>query len=335
MRNILVTGGAGFIGANFVKYWLKQYNQDKITVLDALTYAGNLKNLESISHLPNYKFIHGNILDPLLLDRLFIEFEFDTVVHFAAETHVDRSISGPEDFVKTNVMGTYLLLETAKRAWSNTKMHYHFHHVSTDEVYGSLDRDGHPFTETSPYAPSSPYSASKAASDHMVQAYYRTYNFPVTRSNCSNNYGPYQHLEKFIPTVIRSCLEWKPIPVYGDGSNNRDWLHVEDHCKAIDSILQKGKMGETYNIGGNHEISNLELANEICHIMDRVKPMDVPHSSLISLVKDRPGHDWRYAVDISKIKTQLGFSLEIKFNDGLTKTINHYLALYESSVAYS
>lgn len=323
-RTVLVTGGAGFIGVNFVHYWMKQHPGDKIIVLDALTYAGNKNNLPMQSS-SNYLFIHGSILDSSLLTHLFKEETIDTVIHFAAETHVDRSIHHPEDFLKTNVMGTYCLLETVLRAWPKNNNSYRFHHISTDEVYGSLNADDSPFTENSIYKPNSPYSASKAASDHLVRAYYHTYQLPITISHCSNNYGPYQHPEKFIPTVIRSCHNWKPIPIYGNGSNIRDWLHVEDHCSAIDLILQYGKIGETYNIGGNHEISNSELVNHICQIMDCIQPKNQSYQSLISFVDDRPGHDWRYAIDISKIKSELSFTPTIKFTDGIIATIQHYL----------
>ena len=328
MRNILVTGGAGFVGANFIHYWLNRHAKDKITVLDDLTYAGNLENLETVSSSPNYRFIKGNILDLSLLSAIFSEQEIDTVIHFAAESHVDRSILNPGDFMSTNVMGTHALLLTALKFWTKMKNNHRFHHVSTDEVYGSLSLNDLPFTENSSYAPNSPYAASKAASDHLARAYYQTYNFPVTISHCSNNYGPYQHLEKFIPTVIRSCIEWQPIPIYSDGSNIRDWVHVEDHCSAIELILQKGKTGDTYNIGGNNEISNLALANKICHRMDKIRPMKKSYHSLISFVKDRLGHDWRYAVDTFKIKSQLGFFPKIKFETGLLNTINHYVTVY-------
>ena len=332
MRNILITGGAGFIGTNFVYYWLKNHPNDKITVLDALTYAGNLKNLAIANNFKNFNFIKGNILDQDLLSSIFSKREIDTVVHFAAESHVDRSILNPENFMNTNIMGTHTLLTTAMKFWKKSHNKNHFHHVSTDEVYGSLGPNDLPFTESSPYAPNSPYAASKASSNHLVRAYYRTYHFPMTISNCSNNYGPYQNIEKFIPTVIRSCLEWKPIPIYSNGSNIRDWIHVEDHCCAIEFILQKGQIGETYNIGGNNEVCNLELAQYICRIMDKIKPREKPYHSLISLVKDRPGHDWRYAVDTAKIKLQLGFSPKTQFEMGLINTIHYYLENIEETI---
>ncbi len=332
MRTLLVTGGAGFIGTNFVYYWLKNHVKDKIIVLDALTYAANLSHFAPATTLANVKFIKGNIVDHSLLNTIFMQYPIDTVVHFAAESHVDRSIENPTDFIQTNVLGTANLLSAAMHAWSKKNdnnnyhhNHYRFHHVSTDEVYGSLGSEDFPFTETSPYLPNSPYAASKAASNHLVRAYCQTYQFPATISNCSNNYGPYQHAEKFIPTVIRSCLAGQPIPIYSDGSHIRDWLYVEDHCVALDLILQHGKVGETYNIGGNNEMNNLDLAKKICVMMDNIQPLKKSYFSLISFVKDRPGHDWRYALDISKIKSQLNFSPQIKFDEGLAATIRFYL----------
>ena len=241
MRNLLVTGGAGFIGANFVHYWLENHPKDTVIVLDALTYAGNLNNLALVNHLPNYHFIYGNILDQSLVRELFLKYKINTVMHFAAESHVDRSISNPDDFINTNALGTQSLLKIALEIWKKNNAHNRFHHVSTDEVYGSLNQNDPPFTENSPYSPNSPYAASKAASDHLVHAYYQTYHLPITISNCSNNYGIYQHAEKFIPTVINSCLQWQPIPIYNDGSNIRDWLHVLDHCRGLDLILTNGK----------------------------------------------------------------------------------------------
>lgn len=333
MQNILITGGAGFIGANFINYWLKKFANDNIIVLDALTYSGNLQNISINQNNPKFKFIHGNILDQQLLNKIFEDYQINYVVHFAAESHVDRSIINPENFIRTNVMGTYTLLETAKKYWldKNEKelLSYHFHHVSTDEVYGSLASSDLPVRENAPYLPNSPYAASKASSNHLVRAYYQTYGLPITISNCSNNYGLFQHSEKFIPTVIRSCLNKKPIPIYGDGSNIRDWLHVDDHCFAIDLILQHGKMGETYNIGANNEMTNLMLTQMICKMMDQIIPMKQSYESLISFVKDRPGHDWRYAVDISKAKSQLGYLPRIDFNLGLNSTIKYYCELFE------
>lgn len=325
MRRILITGGAGFIGANFVHYWMTQYPNDKIIILDALTYAGNVAHLESLAHLQNYYFIHGNICDQSLVTEIFLTHKINTVVHFAAESHVDRSITNPDDFMTTNVLGTHTLLKIAHQFWKNTHVKNHFHHVSTDEVYGSLSLHDLPFTEKSPYAPNSPYAASKAASDHLARAYYHTYGLPVTISNCSNNYGHYQHYEKFIPTVIQACLEWKLIPIYSNGSNIRDWLHVDDHCYAIELILTNGKIGETYNVGASNEMSNIALAKKICEIMDQLKPMHQPYESLISFVNDRPGHDFRYAIHAEKIKRELNFSPKINFDNGLMQTIQYHL----------
>ncbi len=331
MRKLLVTGGAGFIGTNFVHYWVKQYPQDRIVVLDALTYAGDIKNLDPVKTHPTFRFVHGNICDDLLVNKLFEEEQFDTIVHFAAETHVDRSISGPHAFIQTNIVGTHILLKAAKRAWLDDKgwsRPARFHHVSTDEVYGSLSMDEPAFTETTPYDPSSPYSASKAASDHLVRAYHRTYGLPVTLSNCSNNYGPYQYPEKLIPVVINQALAGRAIPVYGDGKNVRDWLYVEDHCQALDRISQDGKIGETYNIGGESEINNIELVGRICEILTKMRPMKRSggYKSLIEFVNDRPGHDRRYAMNITKINTQLGWKPRVKLDLGLQRTVNWYLS---------
>ncbi|HVA55570.1 MAG TPA: dTDP-glucose 4,6-dehydratase [Gammaproteobacteria bacterium] len=330
MRKLLVTGGAGFIGTNFVHYWVKQHPQNPIVVLDALTYAGNPANLDPIKSHPTYRFVLGNICDDSLLNTLFEEQQFDTIVHFAAESHVDRSITGPDAFIETNVVGTHVLLKAAKRAWLDNKAWSgasRFHHVSTDEVYGSLHMDDPAFTEATPYDPSSPYSASKAASDHLVRAYHRTYGLPVTLSNCSNNYGPYQYPEKLIPVVITNALAGRPIPVYGDGNNVRDWLFVEDHCHAIERILQDGVIGETYNIGGESEINNLDLVGRICEILDKMRPTARPggYKSLIKFVNDRPGHDRRYAMNITKINIQLGWNPRVTLDVGLQRTVTWYL----------
>jgi len=330
MRNLLVTGGAGFIGTNFVHYWVKQHPQDRIVVLDALTYAGNQANLEPVKAHPTFRFVHGNICDDSLVNTLFEEEQFNTIVHFAAESHVDRSITGPDAFIETNVVGTHVLLKTAKHAWLDNKAWFgpsRFHHVSTDEVYGSLHMDDPAFTETTPYDPSSPYSASKAASDHLVRAYHRTYGLPVTLSNCSNNYGPYQYPEKLIPVVITNALAGRPIPVYGDGNNVRDWLFVEDHCEAIDRILQDGVIGETYNIGGESEINNIKLVGRICEILNEMRPIarSGGYKSLIKFVNDRPGHDQRYAMNITKINTQLGWNPRVTLEVGLQRTVTWYL----------
>lgn len=319
MKKILVTGSAGFIGCNFVRYLLNVDNSVQIISLDKLTYAGNKENLADLPDPKSHIFVQGDICDSALVNNLLKEHQIDTIVHFAAESHVDRSITGPAAFITTNIVGTFTLLEEAR------KTGIRFHHISTDEVYGELHLNDHPFTEKTPYAPSSPYSASKASSDHLVRAYHRTYNLPVTISNCSNNYGPYQHTEKLIPTVIRSCVEQKSIPVYGNGSNIRDWLFVEDHCSAIYSILTNGKIGETYNIGGNAELDNLSLVKKICSIMDNKKPAGKPHEKLITFVTDRPGHDWRYAIDNTKIKENLSWQPAYNLNEGLTATIEYYL----------
>lgn len=330
-RNILITGGAGFIGANFVRYLLTQVPAVNIVNLDLLTYAGSLKNLENLPNIEHYKFIQGNICDTNLVSTLLRENNIDTIVHFAAESHVDRSIDGPAAFIKTNIMGTFNLLEMARDYWQ-TEMQWNaqrcrFHHISTDEVYGTLNATDLPFTEQSRYAPNSPYSASKAGSDHLVRAYFHTYQLPITMSNCSNNYGPYQHTEKFIPKIIEHCLQQKPIPVYGDGSNIRDWLYVVDHCIAIWKIIQQGNLGETYNVGGNNEWSNLELVKLICQQMDKLYPKAKPHHELISFVTDRPGHDWRYAIDISKIHDELNWQPVTEFTEGIAATIAYYIGI--------
>lgn len=330
MRKVLVTGGAGFIGTNFVHYWVKKHPQDRIVVLDALTYAGDIKNLDPVKAHPLFRFVHGNICDDMLVNKLFEEEQFNTVVHFAAESHVDRSITGPDAFIETNIVGTHSLLKAAKRAWLDTKgwsRPARFHHVSTDEVYGSLRMDDPAFTETTAYDPSSPYSASKAASDHLVRAYHRTYGLPVTLSNCSNNYGPYQYPEKLIPVVINQALAGRPIPIYGDGKNVRDWLYVEDHCTALELILENGKHGEIYNVGGNCERDNLALVKVLCALLDEFCPgsPNQPHAKLITYVKDRLGHDFRYAMDITKIRRGLGWQPNESLETGLRKTVQWYL----------
>lgn len=328
MRRLLVTGGAGFIGTNFVHYWIKRHPQDRLVVLDALTYAGNLANLDPVKDHPSFRFVHGNICDDVLVNKLFEEERFDTVVHFAAESHVDRSITGPDAFIQTNIVGTHVLLKASKRVWLDDKTWIgpsRFHHVSTDEVYGSLGPDDLPFTEETPYAPNSPYSASKAASDHLVRAYHHTYSLDTTVSNCSNNYGPYQFPEKLIPLCIVNLLNAKPLPIYGDGKNIRDWLHVEDHCRGIELILEKGKSGETYNIGGNNECNNLQLVETLCTLMDERRHDGAPHKKHIQFVEDRLGHDRRYAINTSKIKRELGFPTARNFTGKLSETITWYL----------
>lgn len=326
-KKVLVTGGAGFIGCNFVRYLLRADAAVRIVNLDALTYAGSLDNLKDLPDAARHQFVKGDICDRELVDRLLREQEIDTVVHFAAESHVDRSIAGPGEFVRTNVTGTYTLLEACRQYWQGEKKwdgdRVRFHHISTDEVYGTLGRDDPPFTETTPYAPNSPYSASKAAADHLVRAYFHTYKLPVVTTNCSNNFGPFQYQEKFIPTVIYSCRQGKKIPVYGDGSNIRDWLYVDDHCSGIDAVVRGGRLGETYNIGGGNERSNLDVVRLICQLMDQLSPRSYRHESLVEFVVDRPGHDWRYAIDGAKIKSQLGWAPATTFETGLEATIGH------------
>lgn len=333
-RNILVTGGAGFIGANFVRYLLAHDKNIKIYNIDLLTYAGSLDNLENLPDAERHQFIRGDICDTNLIKTVLREQQIDTIVHFAAESHVDRSIEGPAAFVQTNMVGTFNLLETARKYWQE-EMHWdasrcRFHHISTDEVYGTLNATDAPFTEQTAYAPNSPYSASKAGSDHLVRAYFHTYKLPITMSNCSNNYGPYQHQEKLIPKIIANCIQQKPIPVYGDGSNIRDWLYVVDHCTAIWEIVQRGRLGENYNIGSNNEWSNLELVKQLCQLMDELYPQHEPHANLIKFVTDRPGHDWRYAIDINKIHTELNWSPATEFVDGLKATIVYYAGLLKA-----
>ncbi len=328
-HNLLVTGGAGFIGANFIRYLLAIDPGVSIFNLDALTYAGSLKNLDPLPHSERHTFIQGDICDAALVNDILQRHAIDTIIHFAAESHVDRSIQGPAPFIQTNVVGTFILLEAARQYWQVQKKwnqaQCRFHHVSTDEVYGSLMAEEAPFTEQTPYAPHSPYSASKAGSDHLVRAYFHTYALPVTMSNCSNNYGPYQHPEKFIPTIIRACQTEQAIPIYGDGSNVRDWLYVEDHCSGIHAIINHAKVGETYNIGGHHELNNLTVAKSICDLMDVLSPKPKPHQTLIQFVPDRPGHDWRYAIDSQKIARELNWEPKERFMQGLEKTIRFYI----------
>lgn len=332
MKNILVTGGAGFIGANFVRFLLEQSAETRIVNLDALTYAGSLENLKDLPSPERHTFVHGNICDRQLVDHLLRAHQIDTIVHFAAETHVDRSIQDPGPFIQTNIVGTYTLLEAARQYWLVEKAFpthaVRFHHVSTDEVFGALKPGDPPFSETTPYAPNSPYAASKAASDHLVRAYYHTFGLPVTISNCSNNYGPYQFPEKLLPLMITNALEGKPLPIYGDGQQIRDWLYVGDHCEAIYRILEKGAVGETYAIGGNNQPTNLMLVETVCAILDEAMPDSphTPHKALIQHVPDRPGHDRRYAMDITKISGELGWQPRQGLGSGLAKTIQWYLA---------
>jgi dTDP-glucose 4,6-dehydratase len=325
---ILVTGGVGFIGSNFVLQWLAE-RRTPVTVLDKLTYAGNLENLTSAERDSRYRFVRGDIVDGALVRRLLDEERPQAIVHFAAESHVDRSILGPAEFIHTNIEGTFQLLEAVRGYWSELpaeqRSEFRFLHVSTDEVYGSLSQTAPAFTEETPYAPNSPYSASKASSDHLVRAYHHTYGLPVLTTNCSNNYGPRQFPEKLIPLVILNALKGAPLPVYGDGQNVRDWLYVEDHCDGIRTVLDRGIPGQTYNIGGRQEMSNLEVVRKICAILDDLKPAPRPYESLVTFVKDRPGHDRRYAMDITKIERELGWRPRETFASGLRKTIEWYL----------
>jgi dTDP-glucose 4,6-dehydratase len=331
MKNILVTGGCGFIGSNFIRY-LHQINPSlHIYNIDSLTYAGNQNNLKELKGMANYVFVHGDVCDSDLVERVLIESSIDTVVHFAAETHVDRSIYGPEAFIHTNIVGTFRLLEAIKKVWlaqgEGNLANFRFHHISTDEVYGSLDLKAPAFTETTPYTPNSPYSASKAASDHLVRAYAHTYQLPITISNCSNNYGPYQYPEKLIPLMIMNGLSGTALPVYGDGKQIRDWLYVEDHCEAIYQILMHGSLGETYNVGGNTQLTNMDVIQTICSILDeyQAESENFPHEKLIKYVNDRPGHDRRYAIDCSKLAQSLGWQPKTSFSEGIQKTVAWYM----------
>ena len=330
---ILVTGAAGFIGCNFVRMMLNRYDNINIISFDKLTYAGSLDNLSDVTDYPNHQFIQGDICDGKVVLKILRKHGVDTIVHFAAESHVDNSIADPKVFFETNVMGTLSLLEAAKQFWLEeknwNKTQCRFHHVSTDEVYGTLGKTDPAFTETKRYEPNSPYSASKAGSDYIVRAYYHTYKLPVTLSNCSNNYGPHQHTEKLIPMIIKSCLNQKTLPVYGDGSNIRDWLYVEDHCDAIDFVLQKGTVGEMYNVGGKNEIDNLTLIKMICQMMNKIKPGLVLYEQLIDFVIDRQGHDWRYAIDNTKIERELGWRPPQNFEQKLRKTVEYYLEYFK------
>ena len=325
---ILVTGGAGFIGSNFVLQWLRDVHTPVVN-LDKLTYAGNLKNLASVANSSGHHFVRGDICDGSLISKLLAEFRPRAIVHFAAESHVDRSVLSPEDFVETNVTGTFTLLDCARKYWESVEAtereRFRFLHVSTDEVYGSLGASDPAFCETTPYAPNSPYSASKAASDHFVRAYRHTYGLPTLTTNCSNNYGPYQFPEKLIPLMIHNALAGKPLPVYGDGQNVRDWLYVEDHCSAIRRVLEAGQPGETYNIGGSSEMKNIDVVHTICSILDELAPKNTSHSRLITFVKDRPGHDRRYAMDCRKLERELGWKAAETFASGIRKTVRWYL----------
>ncbi|MEM8848361.1 MAG: dTDP-glucose 4,6-dehydratase [Bacteroidota bacterium] len=333
MANILVTGGAGFIGSNFVPYYLNTRPDDHIINIDALTYAGNLENLKEIEGHPRYTFIKGDICDRKLVEKLFERYDIKAVIHFAAESHVDNSITHPDAFMQTNIIGTFNLIDVAKKHWmvgpgvyKEAYKNSRFHHVSTDEVYGTLGKEGL-FHETTPYAPNSPYSASKASSDFIVRSYHHTYGMNVVTTNCSNNYGPKQHDEKLIPTIIRKALAGESIPIYGDGSNIRDWLYVLDHCKGIALAYEKGVSGETYNIGGRNERNNVYIAQTVCEILDKKHPKanGSSYKESISFVKDRAGHDFRYAIDASKIENELGWEADENFETGIEKTIDWYL----------
>ncbi|WP_242032944.1 dTDP-glucose 4,6-dehydratase [Oscillatoria sp. FACHB-1406] len=324
---LLITGGAGFIGSNFVRHWCKTHPSDRVVVLDALTYAGNRQNLAEVEGGENFRFVRGNICDRALVDTLLQEERIDTLVHFAAESHVDRSIIAPDAFIQTNLIGTYTLLEAFRNHYKTLSPTARFIHVSTDEVFGSLNPEDPPFNESTPYAPNSPYSASKAGSDHLARAYFHTYQLPVIITNCSNNYGPYHFPEKLIPLICVNILQGKPLPVYGDGQNVRDWLYVWDHCRAIEAVINRGNPGETYAIGGNNQVKNIDLVKTLCALMDELAP-DLPvHPSeqLIEFVKDRPGHDRRYAIDSSKLQQELGWSPSVTFEEGLRKTVQWYL----------
>ncbi|SDS39072.1 dTDP-glucose 4,6-dehydratase [Polaribacter sp. KT25b] len=335
MQTVLITGGAGFIGSNFIPFFLEKNQELKIVNLDLLTYAGNLSNLKEVENTGRYTFVKGDVCDRVLVEQLFIEHNFSSVIHFAAESHVDNSIKNPDTFVRTNVFGTFNLIDIAKNYWMKEPFKFKkgfetslFHHISTDEVYGSLAETGL-FTEQTSYAPNSPYSASKASSDFFVRSYFHTYGLNVVTTNCSNNYGPKQHDEKLIPTIIRKAISNENIPIYGDGKNIRDWLYVLDHCKGIELVFKNGKKGETYNIGGKNERNNLYIANVICEILDEIKPKEKSYKEQINFVKDRPGHDFRYAIDASKIEKRLGWKAEEDFESGIRKTIKWYLKKYK------
>lgn len=329
MKTILVTGGLGFIGSNFIRMLLSQNHCDLVINLDKQTYAGNPENLEEFEHHDSYKFVQADICDQETVADVLSKYQVDAIVNFAAESHVDRSIDGPEPFVQTNVVGTLRLLEATKSYLSNStpakKESFRFVHVSTDEVYGSLKLSDPAFSESTPYAPNSPYSASKASADHLVRAYHHTFGLPVLTTNCSNNYGPYQFPEKLIPLMILNACEGKALPIYGDGSNIRDWLHVEDHCSGILAVLTKGRVGETYCIGGASEKTNLEVLDALCEILDELHPKGAPHSQLKTFVKDRPGHDHRYAIDFSKIENELNWQPSYSFTEGIKQTVEWYI----------
>lgn len=335
MQNVLITGGAGFIGSNFVHFLLNRDPEVAIVNLDALTYAGSTENLKGLSDPSRHNLFHGDINDRTLVEQILRDHRIDTIVHFAAESHVDRSILGPEQFIQTNIVGTHTLLNAARHFWLQEQsivteqlaQRVRFHHISTDEVFGSLEPDDPPFSESTPYAPNSPYAASKAASDHLIRAYWHTYGLPITITNCSNNYGPYQFLEKLIPLMITNALQGLPLPIYGDGLQVRDWLYVGDHCEAIWTVLRNGKPGETYNVGGDNQPFNITVVETLCDILDELHPNSAyaPHKELVQSVKDRPGHDRRYAMDITKIHKELGWTPTHSLAEGLMKTVTWYL----------
>jgi len=337
MSSLLITGGAGFIGSNFIPYFLKKNPDVNVINIDSLTYAGDSLNLQEVENLDNYTFIQGDICDASLVNSIFEKHQINGVIHFAAESHVDNSIKNPGAFIQTNIVGTFNLLNAAYKNWMDSPFHKkakfktsRFHHISTDEVYGTLGKTGL-FTEDTSYAPNSPYSASKASSDFLVRSYFHTYGLNVVTTNCSNNYGPKQHDEKLIPTIIRKAVSLEPIPIYGDGLNIRDWLYVLDHCKGIEGVYQKGRAGETYNIGGKNERTNLYIAETICGLLDEMNPRQdgLKYNELIAFVKDRPGHDFRYAIDASKIENELNWQAEETFETGIKKTIRWYLNKYK------
>lgn len=337
-KNILVTGGAGFIGANFLNIMVPKYQHYRFVNLDKITYAANLDHLKNIDGADNYKFIKGDICKNSFIQQVFLEEKITDIIHFAAESHVDNSISGPREFIETNILGTFNLLDCARRGWMDSPQmkkeefsDSRFHHISTDEVYGSLGEAGF-FTEETSYSPNSPYSASKASSDHLVRSYFHTYGLNVVTTNCSNNYGPFQHEEKLIPVIIKNAISGNSIPIYGKGNNIRDWLFVEDHCNAIMTVFEKGVDGETYNIGTNNEVANIDLCKKICRILDSKVPLKSgKYEGQIEFVQDRPGHDVRYAIDSSKIQNELGWSSFTSFDDGLDKTIEWYLNCFQNS----
>ena len=336
MQTILLTGGAGFIGSNFIPHFIENNPNYHLINLDLLTYAGSLENISEVENHPRYTFIQGDICDRSFVENIFHKYQFHDVIHFAAESHVDNSISGPEEFIKTNVLGTFNLLDTARKLWMSAPNQYNagfenarFHHVSTDEVYGTLGETGL-FKETTPYAPNSPYSASKAGSDMIVRSYFHTYGMNVVTTNCSNNYGPKQHDEKLIPTIIRKAITGEKIPIYGDGKNVRDWLYVLDHCKGIELVFKTGKAGETYNIGGRNERNNLYIVDTVCSILNELQPKsEGKYQDQITFVKDRPGHDLRYAIDATKIETELGWKADENFETGIVKTVEWYIKKFQ------